>query len=116
MAIGQPQAPAMPPALQGLMAGARPIGQAQPTQPANPDTDPSNPDYEGPEDGPFRCDNCTFYADPNQCSQPVVMKTQGGQVDPAGCCKFFNSMAASTNSPAQPNSNQASSVMHQYGK
>ena len=111
------QMPPMPPALQGLMT-ARPQ-QAQPPAPAqapNPDTDPNNPDYEGPEDGPFRCDNCTFFNAPNVCSQPTVLKAQGGVVDAGGCCKFFNSAATSTNAPSQPNANQPSSVMHQYGK
>ena len=111
----------MPPALAGLLAGpmatAKPTAQPQsaPQPGQSADVDPNNPDYEGPDDGPFRCDNCTFFAAPSQCSQQTVVKTQGGVVDPGGCCKFFNTLAGSMNVPAQqpgqPNSN-----MHQYGK
>ena len=87
------------------------MGRPQPPAPvapqqANPDTDPNNPDYEPPEVGPFRCDNCTFYVDPNQCSQPQVVQAQKGVVDPGGCCKFFDSLT-----PAQGESN-----VKQYGK
>lgn len=57
------------------------------------DVDPNDPDYEGPEDGPFECDNCQFFSDPNQCAQPDIVRSQGGQVDPKGCCKFFNSLS-----------------------
>ena len=115
MPIG-PNAPVpMPPALQGLMAGRPLANPAAPALANSADTDPNNPDYEGPDDGPFRCDNCTFFAAPSQCSQQTVVKTQGGVVDPGGCCKFFNTLAGSMNVPAQqpgqPNSN-----MHQYGK
>jgi hypothetical protein len=103
----------MPAALQGLLAGGQSQQPAQaPSQQANPDTDPNNPDYEPPESGPFRCDNCTFYADPNQCSQKQVVQTQQGVVDPAGCCKFFASMAAVGGSGGIQDNN----VIHQYGK
>jgi hypothetical protein len=99
-----PQMPQMPAALQGLMAGGQSAPQAAP--PPNPDTDPNNPDYEPPESGPFRCDNCTFYTDPNQCTQQQVLQVQKGVVDPAGCCKFF-----STLTPAQGDQN-----IKPYGK
>lgn len=85
---------------------------AVPSSAPNPDTNPQDPDYEGPENGPFRCDNCTYFQAPSQCSQPTVMSsptTPNGQVDPAGCCKFFNSMAASGGDETQPNA-------HPYGK
>lgn len=68
--------------------------QAGPAPKTPQDTDPNDPDYEGPEDGPFQCSNCQFYSDPNQCQQPDVVRTQGGKVDPNGCCKFFNSLSA----------------------
>ena len=101
------QAGKMPAALQGLLTNPKPVApQPQTTVQSNPDTDPNNPDYEPPESGPFRCDNCTFYADPNQCSQQQVVQAQKGVVDPAGCCKFF-----STLTPAQGDQN-----VHQYGK
>ncbi len=116
MPTGTGQMPQMPAALQGLLAGGQ---QAQPqpqqTQGQNPDTDPNNPDYEPPESGPFRCDNCTFYSDPNQCSQQQVVKTRQGVVDPAGCCKFFASMAA-VGGPGGTSDAQSGNVMHQYGK
>ena len=57
------------------------------------DTDPNDPDYQGPEDGPFRCDNCEFFTSPNRCSQPQVVNKVGGLVDPAGCCKFFDTLS-----------------------
>ena len=66
--------------------------QEEAQEQADPDTDPEDPDYEPPEDGPFRCDNCTFFSAPNQCSQEKVMAKQNGIVDPGGCCKFFNSL------------------------
>ena len=59
---------------------------------ADPDTDPQNPDYEGPEDGPFRCDNCTHFQAPNQCDHPTIIATRQGMVDAGGCCKFFDTL------------------------
>ena len=93
---------ATPPSIQGLAsarladpnAGAAPAVQSAPAAPTDPkDVDPTDPDYEGPEDGPFQCDNCTFYQDPNQCTQPAVMTKLKGVVDPSGCCKFFTTLS-----------------------
>lgn len=88
-----PAADKLPMMLKGL--AAKPVLMPPPSAASDAaDIDPNNPDYEPPDDGPFRCDNCTFYTDPNACTQPVVMKTQSGVVDPGGCCKFFNSATA----------------------
>ena len=73
--------------------GAQP--QAAP-QPDPKDVDPNDPDYEPPASGPFECDNCSYYQDPNQCTQPAVMAKQGGKVEAQGCCKFFTSAAGAT--------------------
>jgi hypothetical protein len=49
--------------------------------------------YCGPEDGPFECENCTYYQDPGQCSNPQVQRDPQvrGKVDPEGCCNLFSS-------------------------
>ncbi len=87
------------PMLQGLQSAKKPTEQPAQTVPPSvendPDTDPDNPDYESPDDGPFRCDNCSFFSAPSQCSQEKVVASQQGIVDPAGCCKFFDSLTAS---------------------
>ena len=62
--------------------------------------DPSVPaDYQGPENGPFECDNCSFFSAPKGCSQPDVLAEVGdadgdglADVDPKGCCNKFSSM------------------------
>jgi hypothetical protein len=95
----------MPPASKFTpLMGLQQAAVAPPPPTADPkDTDPNDPDYEGPEDGPFECSNCTYYQDPNVCSQPAVVASQGGVVDPAGCCKFFTS-AHSQSSEGSDNS------------
>ena len=102
--------------MAGGQQGQAPQAQPQ-SQGPNPDTDPNNADYEPPENGPFRCDNCTFYGDPNQCNEPHVQAgPQKGVVDPAGCCKFFSSLVGASNQASTPNANQPNSNIHQYGK
>lgn len=91
--------PANNPAMSRLPMMLKGLAAQQVSVPPPPasdaaDVDPNNADYEPPEDGPFRCDNCSFYSDPNQCTQPVVVKTQHGVVDAGGCCKFFKSLTA----------------------
>lgn len=106
-----------PPSLKGLSdSGVRtvPANGQQPVAP-DPDTDPQNPDYEGPEDGPFRCDNCTYFdSGSSMCQRPEVQQnpsTPGGKVDPAGCCKFFNTLANADEESQEPQMNA-----HPYGK
>ena len=39
--------------------------------------------YMTSDQGPFRCDKCDFWVDPNQC------ELVEGDIDPAGCCNDF---------------------------
>lgn len=69
-----------------------------PTDDADPDLDPDhdgdidmkggmvpqqNAGYMGPENGPFECQNCGFFNEPNSCE--VVT----GSIDPKGCCNNY---------------------------
>ena len=49
--------------------------------------------YATPDLGPFECDNCVKFQPPNQCGDPRVQADPEvqGQVDPQGCCNFFQS-------------------------
>jgi hypothetical protein len=78
----------------------------------DPDLDPSDPDYEGPEDGPFRCDNCMHFKAPNQCNQLQVVATRNGQVDPAGCCKFFKTLSAGSGNYPNPTNVASNAPSH----
>lgn len=40
--------------------------------------------YMGSEAGPFRCDRCEYYVDPEACSKV------SGYIDPGGCCNLFS--------------------------
>ena len=45
--------------------------------------------YFGPEEGPFRCDNCFFFdSHESDCEHPKVR----APVEPAGCCNLFINM------------------------
>lgn len=39
--------------------------------------------YQGPENGPFECEHCTFFSAPSACQ--IVE----GNIDPEGCCNNF---------------------------
>ena len=49
--------------------------------------------YVTPDLGPFECENCVHFQPPSECNQPEVVSDPevGGQVDPQGCCNFFES-------------------------
>ena len=49
--------------------------------------------YADPELGPFECENCTKFQPPTQCQDPRVQQDPEvqGQVEPEGCCNFFQS-------------------------
>ena len=56
------------------------------TDDSSTDASKSTPDeanYDGPDQGPFRCDNCEYFISPGSCQ-----KVQGS-IDPAGCCNYF---------------------------
>ena|ERR1700693_5545726 len=94
----------MPPQLmplQGLKSAAPALPQPAPT---SSKTLPGTPaSYMGPEQGPFECDNCEYYQDPGQCTKPEVIQEQGGQVDPKGCCNFFESLSGTSGPSGSPN-------------
>jgi hypothetical protein len=56
--------------------------------------------------GPFRCDNCMHFQDPNGCDHPAVTSDPEvkGKVEPGGCCNYFKSKR---NSEAPPTSNES---------
>lgn len=95
----------MPPQLmplQGLKAVAPQMGAPAPP-PSSSQTPPGSPaSYMGPDQGPFECDNCGYYQDPGQCTKPEVIQETGGQVDPKGCCNFFESLSGASGSPNLP--------------
>jgi hypothetical protein len=64
--------------------------------------------YVTPDLGPFECENCTKFSAPNQCQEPRVQSDPEvqGQVDPQGCCNFFQS--AHNESQAQEHSENES--------
>ena len=49
--------------------------------------------YATPDLGPFECENCQKFQPPNTCGDPRVQQDPEvqGQVDPQGCCNFFQS-------------------------
>jgi hypothetical protein len=49
--------------------------------------------YVTPDLGPFECENCAKFQPPSQCGDPRVQADPEvqGQVDPEGCCNFFQS-------------------------
>jgi hypothetical protein len=52
-----------------------------------------DPAYMGPDKGPFRCDNCEYFSEPNKCYKEEMIKAQDAlktaKVDKAGCCNYF---------------------------
>jgi len=50
--------------------------------------------YQGPEDGPFRCDNCTFFKGDNAPCEKVSDPIQAG-----GCCYLFKNGNAQEGNP-----------------
>jgi hypothetical protein len=62
---------------------------------------PAHKVYLGPDEGPFRCDHCSWFAAPGHCSEPHIillasrdlfgLKLQGrvAIVDPGGCSDFY---------------------------
>src|SRR6266850_7762166 len=42
-------------------------------------------DYMQPDQGPFKCGNCSHFQDPNSCE--IV----SGNIEPEGCCNLFAS-------------------------
>ncbi len=57
-----------------------------------PDATPAG--YQGPDQGPFKCANCEYFTEPNQCGKKQVIAELGGKksatVDPEGCCNFYS--------------------------
>ena len=54
------------------------------------------PNYMGPDQGPFECDDCQFFQQPSACTKPEVLAEVGdadgdglADVDPKGCCNLF---------------------------
>jgi hypothetical protein len=96
----------IPMPLQGLKAAQpmmSPMGGPPGAGGSSPGVTPpgSSAAYQGPEQGPFKCSNCTYFMDPDQCSKPEVIQEQGGIVDPEGCCNYFTSL--SMNDMSNPN-------------
>lgn len=91
--------PAFPPQAQPLpLTGLK---NAMPAS-AGPIGDSSGADhqvYQGPENGPFRCDNCSYFSAPGSCSQPDIVQLQQGVVDPGGCCDYFESLGIGQATP-----------------
>lgn len=84
-------------ALRGAPPAAmpgQPSAAAQAGAPGQPQQDGSQASgYATPDLGPFECENCTKFQPPNQCGDPRVQQDPEvqGQVDPQGCCNFFQS-------------------------
>ncbi len=57
-----------------------------------PDATPAG--YQPPSEGPFKCANCEYFTEPNQCGKRQVINELGGdkaaEVDPEGCCNFYS--------------------------
>jgi hypothetical protein len=49
--------------------------------------------YVTPDLGPFECANCTKFQEPSTCTDSHVVNDPevNGQVDPEGCCNYFQS-------------------------
>lgn len=82
--------------MMGLKQAAAPLPMAPPPAGAAPAAGGIPPNYMGPDQGPFECDNCQFYQDPGQCTKPEVLAEVGdadqdglADVDPKGCCNLF---------------------------
>lgn len=41
------------------------------------------------KEGPFRCDNCEYFREPNSCTNKYIIKVHGPSVEPGGCCDLF---------------------------
>lgn len=127
---GAPAGPsAFPASLKGLDTG-KPVGRDVRTVPT-PSTKPvqkaeTQPGgvaaYMPPSEGPFECDNCQFYSDPNGCTKPEVIQELGpnakglADVEPDGCCNFFKKGAGASSKPnesgsAPPTASQAASFI-----
>lgn len=52
--------------------------------------------YLGPEAGPFECQGCDHFMEPNSCG--IVE----GQIDPKGVCCLFTKAAAPEGPPSEP--------------
>lgn len=52
--------------------------------------------YATPDNGPFECENCIHFNEPNQCDHPQLVSDPevNGQVDPEGCCNLFHPSGA----------------------
>jgi hypothetical protein len=99
------------PALQGLKAATIPLKPVSGDQAPAPQAavgktpDGSVAAYQGPDQGPFECDNCEYYVDPGNCKRPEVLQEVGdpdgdglADVDAKGCCNFFENLGhADTN-------------------
>jgi hypothetical protein len=80
------------------LRGMPPVGQTTQGMTAQPDPEPQQDGtqasgYATPDLGPFECENCVKFQPPNQCGDPRVQADPEvqGQVDPEGCCNFFQS-------------------------
>ena len=93
--------------MQGLKA-ALPTAVPNTGTPA-PSSGSIPPNYMGPDQGPFECDNCKYFIAPQNCSKPEVLQEVGdadgdgyADVDPKGCCNLFESSSAATTQGTQP--------------
>lgn len=90
------------PILAALQPSASPASQPTAAK-AAPQAASSQDDsefFQPAENGPFRCDNCVFYQQAGQCSEPEMIArygddtgngatTNGGQVSDGSCCSNF---------------------------
>lgn len=96
----------------GLKAAAPTAGPAAPMGGLDPSTGPMTPPgvpavYMGPDQGPFECDNCQYFTAPSLCAKEEVVQELGmvngqpvAQVDPKGCCNYFESAGTGGGTPS----------------
>lgn len=78
------------------LRGATPQGMTAQPPPMTPDGQQDGTAASGyvtPDLGPFECENCGKFQPPGQCTDQRVVSDPEvqGQVDPQGCCNFFQS-------------------------
>lgn len=53
--------------------------------------------YMTSDQGPFQCQNCTYFVDPNACQKV------SGEIDPEGCCNLFEKAGKVENNDIRAN-------------
>ena len=92
------------------------LTQIQPqAEPQTSDMQPSGTAQSGyvtPDLGPFECDNCTHFDGQNSCNHPQVQNDPevSGQVDPEGCCNYFQSAGRETQAEEHGEMNESSTA------